>query len=94
MSKLKYFAAAMLLFAVSFVGGCAGMDMHTKAAEADEPERMQCVESSLDFDIYRDNRTGVNYLLYDKALGYGYGRGSAMCVLVDADGKPLVSEGE
>lgn len=91
MSKLKYFAAALVLFAVSFVGGCAGMDMHTKAAEADEPERMQYVESSLDFDIYRDNRTGVNYLLYDKALGYG--RGSAMCVLVDADGKPLVSEG-
>lgn len=92
MNKLKYFAAALLLFAVSFVGGCAGMDMHTKAAEArteETPERMRCVERSLDFYIYRDNKTGVNYLLYDKALGYG--RGSAMCVLVDADGKPLVS---
>ena len=90
MNKLKYFAAAMLLFAVSFVGGCAGMDMHTKAAEADAPKRIERIEKIpySYFGIYRDNRTGVNYLLYED--GYG----AAMCVLVDADGKPLVSEGE
>jgi hypothetical protein len=92
MDKLKYFAAAILLFSVSFVGGCAGMDMHNKAAEADTAKRMQLIEKSSRFDIYRDNRTGVHYIVYTEKYGYGYG--AAMCVLVDADGKPLVSEGE
>lgn len=86
MKNLKYIAAGLLLFAVSFVGGCCGADI--KTAEADEPERMSWVEGSGRFDIYRDNRTGVHYLLY--AEDNGYGGGAAMCVLVDAEGKPLV----
>lgn len=92
MTKLKYIAAALLLFMVSFVGGCVGAD--AKTAEADEPGRMSFIESASAnsgwFEIYKDDRTGVHYLLYQG--GNGYGRGAAMCVLVDAEGKPLVDK--
>lgn len=89
MNKLKLFAAALLLFAVSFVGGCAGMDMHTKAAEADEPERMQQISKDKGeygyIYIIEDKETEVQYMLWD---GNAYSTG--MFVLVDAGGKPLV----
>ena len=88
MTKLKYIAAGLLLFMVSFVGGCVGAD--AKTAEADEQNRMSWIESSDDFEIYRDNRTGVHYLV--KSEWHGYGGGTAMCVLVDAEGKPLVDK--
>ena len=88
MNKLKYFAAALLLFAVSFVGGCAGMDMHTKAVEADEMQILEKVYKTnsgmvlvYDSCILRDTRTGVNYLVNNEG---------GVCVMVDADGKPLV----
>lgn len=91
MSKLKYFAAALVLFTVSFIGGCAGMDMHTKAAEANEPERIQQISEDIGeygyIYIIEDKETGVQYMLWD---GSSYSTG--VCVMVDADGKPLVSE--
>lgn len=94
MERLKYIAVAVLLFIVSFVGGCVGADART--AEADVPARMSYIEGASAnsgwFEIYKDNRTGVHYLLYQG--GNGYGRGAAMCVLVDAEGKPLVDRGE
>lgn len=92
MNKLKYFAAALLLFAVSFVGGCAGMDMHNKAAEAKEKQILENVcrtnSGMIIIDnscILMDTRTGVNYLV---------NRECGACVMVDADGKPLVSKEE
>lgn len=89
MNKLKLFAAVLLLFAVSFVGGCAGIDMHNKAAEADEPERMQQISKDKGeyghIYIIEDKETGVQYMLWD---GNAYSTG--MFVLVDAGGKPLV----
>ena len=88
--KLKYITALLLVFMVSFVGGCVGAD--AKTAEAYEPERMEMVERSGSFYIYKDNRTGVHYLMYDKTPGRV--SGAAMCVLVDAEGKPLVDRGE
>lgn len=91
MEKLKYIIATVLLFMVSFVGGCCGAD--AKTAEAYEQERrMSQVESCGMFHIYKDNRTGVHYLVYDKTPGRV--SGAAMCVLVDAEGKPLVDKGE
>lgn len=88
MERLKYIAVAVLLFIVSFVGGCVGADART--AEANELARMSQVESCGRFDIFKDNRTGVHYLVFRD----GYYKGAAMCVLVDAEGKPLVEKGE
>ncbi|MBQ5659314.1 MAG: hypothetical protein IIV02_07330 [Peptococcaceae bacterium] len=90
MEKLKYVVAGLLLFMVSFVGGCCGAD--AKTAEAYEQVRMSQVESCGMFHIYKDNRTGVHYLVYDKTPGRV--SGAAMCVMVDAEGKPLVDKGE
>lgn len=88
MTKLKYIAAGVLLFMVSFVGGCCGAD--AKTAEADEQDRMVEVGYSYSntgwFEIYKDNETGVHYLVHERANGTG------VCVMVDADGKPLVDK--
>lgn len=99
MEKLKYIAVLLLLFMVSFVGGCVGAD--AKTAEAYEPKRMVCVENAGgNMTIWKDRVTGVHYLLYREydeggnQYGNGIGIAAAMCVLVDAEGKPLVDKGE
>jgi hypothetical protein len=89
MTKLKYIAAGVLLFMVSFVGGCVGAD--AKTAEADEQDRFIRVERDLgsglgNVYIYKDKETGVLYLVENS--GYS----SAICVMVDAEGKPLVDK--
>lgn len=88
--KLKYITALLLVFMVSFVGGCVGVD--AKTAEAYEPEILEKVYTTNDgvimgFDscIWRDTRTGVNYLVTHDG---------GTCVMVDAEGKPLVDKGE
>lgn len=91
MEKLKYIAAALLLFMVSFVGGCCGAD--AKTAEADEQDRFVIVEWDLgqwlnNVAIYKDTETGVLYLIENGS------HSSAICVMVDAEGKPLVDKGE
>lgn len=91
MEKLKYIMALALLFMVSFVGGCCGAD--AKTAEADEQDRFVIVEMDLgkwlnNVIIYKDTETGVLYLIENS--GYS----SAICVMVDAEGKPLVDKGE
>lgn len=89
--KLKYIVAAVLLFMVSFVGGCCGAD--AKTAEAYEQDRFVVVERYLgqglkNVKIHKDTETGVLYLIENS--GYS----SAICVMVDAEGKPLVDKGE
>ena len=99
MPKLKYIAAGALLFMVSFVGGCCGMDMHLQTADANEPKRMVCVENAGgNMTIWKDKVTGVHYLFYREydeggnQYGNGIGIAAAMCVLVDEEGKPLVDK--
>ena len=87
--KLKYIIAGVLLFCISFVGGCYVGDI--KTAEAQMKTRMQRVEhAGNNFTIYKDTVTGVHYIVHD--YGNQNGKASAMSVLVDADGKPLVSK--
>lgn len=86
--KLKYIIAMILLFCVSFVGGCVVADART--AEAIGKERMSYIDSDSNFSIYKDNKTGVHYLVYNQVQHKL--SGAAMCVMVDADGKPLVDK--
>lgn len=94
---IKYAEATVLLFGVSFVGGCVGMDIAT-AAEEERSPRMVCVEETgNNMKIYRDERTGVHYLLYINTRSKHIWKSGdlttveiAMCVLVDKDGKPLL----
>ena len=90
MTKLKYIAAGLLLFMVSFVGGCVGAD--AKTAEADEllsrfviVEQASSIENGC-YEIIKDTDTGVLYFRFES----GYQGG--ITVLVDADGKPLVDK--
>ena len=90
MTKLKYITAGVLLFMVSFVGGCCGMDAHLKTAEAYQQKRMTVVKSEDvgggNIAVLKDNETGVCYLFCK--VGYGGG----LTVMVDAEGKPLVNK--
>lgn len=85
MKKIKYIVALILVFMVSFVGGCVGAD--AKTAEADEPKRMQITERNLagGLNIIVDTYTGVHYLCVANG---------GTCLMVDAEGKPLVDKGE
>lgn len=60
-----------------------------KAAEAETPPRMVCVERTAYGDILCDQRTGVVYFAYqakeNEFSGYG-----GVCVMVDAEGNPLI----
>lgn len=96
---LKCFVAATVLFCVSFVAGFIAMNMNSaNAAEEERQPRMVCVEEAgNNMKIYRDERTGVHYLLYVNTRSkYIWKSGDlttgevAICVLVDKDGKPLL----
>ena len=94
---IKYAVAAAVLFCVSFVGGCVGMDIATAAEEERLPRMVLIEDAGNDMHIYRDTVTGVHYLLYTKVrenTTWGHytvrTSESAMCVLVDKDGKPLL----
>jgi hypothetical protein len=83
MSKLKYIVAVVLVFMVSFVGGCCGADATT--AEANEQEIIYAINGEAYRNgVHVDSRTGVNYLITH----------TGVCVMVDAEGKPLVDKGE
>ena len=86
MERLKYIVAAVLLFMVSFVGGCCGADART--AEAYEKDRFVVVERAREYKIIKDSDTGV---LYMQGLGL---KMEGLTVMLDADGKPLVDKGE
>ena len=64
------------------------MSKGVKTAPAKEEKRFEVVSycrgwgEHYKFVVVRDNKTGVNYLCSDGGL----------CVLVDADGKPLVTK--
>lgn len=86
----KYIVACMLLFMISFIGGCAGAG--AKQAEANVFERLKVIGSrQADEDLYArpkiiiDTTTGVNYLSTNDG---------GVCVMVDAEGKPLVTDYE
>ena len=65
------------------------MDIHTSKAEAGEENRIVFIEKGeRAMKIYKDTVTGVHYLVYRDDFSYT-GTGS-ICVMVDADGKPLV----
>ena len=90
--KLKYIIAMILLFCVSFVGGCVVADART--AEANTSTRIIRVSSDGNMKVYKDKVTGVHYLLYrefDTRYGSPY-IAADMCVMVDAEGKPLVDK--
>lgn len=77
------------------------MDVHTSKTEAAQPEQMNrfmCIENAgNEMHIYKDTVTGVHYVVYEKTESSrtygGYhvdSKAVAMCVLVNADGKPLL----
>lgn len=87
----RIIATVLLIFVVLFIGGCVRTD--TKTAESDEPDRFvinnrQKVSPDEKAIVITDKVTGVQYLFVD-----GFKAGG-LCVMVDADGKPLVDKGE
>ena len=72
-------AIAMAMLALLIITLC-GCESRT-TAETNSSKRMQILEDGLTYVIYVDTLTGVQYLRV-------YSGG--VCVMVDADGKPLI----
>jgi hypothetical protein len=71
-------AIAMAMLALLIISACGCADGET--AEISNNGRVQVIETGATHVIYVDTLTGVQYLRV-------YGGG--VCVMVDADGKPL-----
>lgn len=81
MKKLEI--AGMLLASLTALVAC-----DSASVEAAQEQRMTCVEHTAYGDILCDNRTGVVYFAYRH--GGRMEAYSGVCVMVDANGKPLV----
>lgn len=88
--KSKILAVIALIFLVFLV-----YDFSTdNAAEAYCSGRLMYIESAgRDIDICCDRETRVCYLVLDKEFR-PFGAAGGICVLVGADGKPLLYQGE
>jgi hypothetical protein len=99
--RAKALAATVAL--VLALCGCTSGERGIKRAEespkpnvgqrflCDKRESLQGVHDYYEFDTVVDSKTGVTYLVWH----YGYGRSSSqggITVLVDRDGKPIISE--
>ena len=82
MNKLKYIVAALLLAVMLFCCGCTT----TEYATADRFDTEMLAKSyGVRLGILTDKETGVQYLYMKN------GNSAVIQVLVDAEGKPLVS---
>lgn len=79
----KLAIAGMLLASLTALVAC-----DSASVEAAQEQRMTCVEHTAYGDILCDNRTGVVYFAYRH--GGRMEAYSGVCVMVDANGKPLV----
>ena len=76
----RVIAIAMLALLIITLCGCE----NRAAAETNSSDRMRILADGPTYMIYADTLTGVQYLRV-------YGGG--LCMMVDADGKPLIWEG-
>lgn len=87
MKKLKLIILIIVIISSLFIlTGC----MNTES-EAKEKERLVYIWSKGIRAIYYDEKTKVEYLIIENVGNRGY---CAIQVLVDAEGKPLLYEGE
>lgn len=85
----------LLLFAIICAASATSYSSQSTVA-AVESERMIVVENARNYTIYADKYTKVMYIVYETDYGAGsYHNGSiSSLVLLDAEGKPLLYEGE
>lgn len=75
-------AIAMAMLALLIISACGGVDGET--TEISNNGRLRVIETGVMHVIYVDTLTGVQYLrVYN----------GGVCVMVDADGKPLTLDG-
>ena len=86
--KLTIGLIASLIGPATIFAGC-GLSVEKAEAEASNESRFVKVESGYSWQIYTDRETGVMYAVSD---GY-YNRGT-FTLLVDANGDPLIYEGD
>lgn len=87
--KRKISLLLALLVVVLMVGGCAEQPVSVEKAEVNEKSRFICIEQANPWLIVYDRNTKVMY-----TVSY-HGQGSGIfTVLVNADGTPLLYDGE
>lgn len=82
---MKKTIAIFAIFTMLFLSGC---DPHETEVYQQEENLLIVVDDSMSYRIYVDKETKVMYLRTKQ--GYG----EALCVMVDANGKPLLWERE
>ena len=75
-------AIAMAMLALLIISACGCVDGET--TEISNNRRVQVIETGATYVIYVDTLTGVQYLRVYRG---------GVCVMVDADGKPLTLDG-
>lgn len=79
---------ALLMIAVGVTLLMSGCAQHETETNQQEENRLMVIDDSMSYRIYVDKETKVMYLRTKQ--GYG----EALCVMVDAEGKPLLWRGE
>ena len=82
--KLTIGLIASLIGPAMIFAGCSG-----EKAEASGKSRFMIIESNLNWEIYADRKTGVMY-----AVSTGARNSGNFTLLVDANGDPLIYEGD
>lgn len=82
---MKKTIAIFAIFTMLLLSGC---DLHEIEVYQQEENLLIVVDDSMSYRIYVDKETKVMYLRTKQ--GYG----EALCVMVDANGKPLLWRGE
>lgn len=85
-------AIALAIAACLLLCGCEGNGV-SREEDAPKPNvggRFLCDKESYRFSTVVDRQTGVTYLIWTDA--YNSGKTSGITVLVDRDGKPIISE--
>ena len=78
----------IVILAIIIILLLTGCDTHSTEWDQQETARLYVTDHSNSYRIYVDKETKVMYLRTKQ--GYG----EALCVMVDADGKPLLWRGE
>ena len=83
----------MMMISVSVLTGCG---RYGKAKNTEAPSETRFVTSYKEgeacdsFTVIVDSETGVNYLV--RKIGGGNSNSIAMCPLLDAEGKPVITD--
>lgn len=87
MRKALTAAVALVLALCGCTSGENGIERAEESPKPNVGQRFLCDEDYYEFETVVDSKTGVTYLVWKESTSNG-----GITVLVDRDGKPIISE--